>query len=154
MNLMKYIKERKLFTLLVLFFVLAGVYIVQAVAADPGSDTDPIVTQSYVDAKINSLAAKLNEITGNSGSKYEVVSISAGKQLIAGGSTEIVLRQGKATAIASATGGLSDVTLGGDWQTGFNIPANHLLIVPKDDGRGLTAVTDIKILIRGTYIIK
>lgn len=138
MKLLNYLKTRPVITILVLVVSLLAVYIVQAAAAEPGTDSDPVVTQSYVDQS----------------TKFVVVDVSAGKQLIAGASAEMILRQGKASAIGSASGGLADVTLGGDWQTGFNIPPNHLLIVPKDDGRGLKAVTDIKIMIRGTYSIK
>lgn len=138
MKLLNYLKKRQVIIILAILLSLLAVIIVQAAAAEPGSDTDPVVTQSYVDQA----------------TKFTVVEVSAGKQLIAGASTEIVLRQGKATSIGSASGGLADVTLGGDWQTGFSIPSNHLLIVPKDDGRGIKAVTDIKVLIRGTYTIK
>lgn len=173
-------KMRIVFVLVVVFSFLI-VHIVQAVTADPGSDNDPIVTQSYVDAQVSelgvlvselgmlveNLTAKVDQLTQQvediknekqtAAAKFEVLELTMGQQLIAGASAEIVLRGGKATAVAGEKGGLSDVTSGnvGDLVTGQDIPLNHLLIVSRDDGRGLI-VTSSKayILFKGTYEIK
>lgn len=150
---MRYIKKSKVVFILVFVFSIILVHMVQAVIADPGADTDPLVSQSYVDAKISELSQQIQGLQAQV-KKFEVVDVPAGKQLVAGGSAEIILRQGQAKAVASSAGGLSDVTEGVDIQTGGNIPANHLLIVPRDDGRGLKATNSVKILIKGTYTIK
>jgi Na+-translocating ferredoxin:NAD+ oxidoreductase RNF subunit RnfB len=61
---------------------------------------------------------------------------------------------GEATVNASNQGGLSDTTAGGDLAQDTNVPANHLLIVPRDDGRGFEATTDVIIMVKGAYEIK
>jgi len=101
----------------------------------PGSEQDPLVSRSYVDAKL----------------KMAVVEVPAGKQLIGFGGTEIIVRSGSATAIDSELGGLSDVTAGKDLRRGEQAPVNHLLIVPRDDGRGIQAVTPLFVMVRGNY---
>lgn len=201
--------------LLVYSFVLVN--IAQAVTnAEPGSDGDPIVAQSYVDAKINEANQKINEVNlkisdftakiadltakntaltdnnkqltdslsqankqindltavvdslkseidklkasgGGKGSVFEVLELKKGKILTLGASAEIILRGGKATAIASANGGLSDLTAGTgvDIKTGQAIPLNHLILISRDDGRGLKVTSDQAwVMVRGTYTIK
>ena len=73
---------------------------------------------------------------------------------MAGAGCEFILRGGEATVIASKNGGLSDTTDGVDLTQDTLVPANHLLIVPRDDGRGFDAVTDVIIMVKGTYEIK
>lgn len=104
----------------------------------PGSEQDPLVTRSYVDGKFT----------------MAVVEIPAGKQLLGSAGTEIILRSGSATAIDTKSGGLSDVTAGKDLKMGDAAPANHLLIVPRDDGRGIKAVTPLFVMVRGSYKIQ
>ncbi|MCX8130180.1 MAG: hypothetical protein N3I35_08785 [Clostridia bacterium] len=130
--------------------------IVQAVtetpAAEPGSDGDPLVTQGYVDKKDNGLKSSIDKL--NKQSKFIVLEVGAGKQLITGAGTEIVLRAGKAAAIRGSYGGLSDVTAGKDISSGVAIPYNHLLISSRDDGRGIKITAKVWVLVRGSYKIK
>lgn len=160
MKLQKITKKGYVGFILVITISFLLIHIVQAaVAADPGTDSNPLVSQDYVDAKINELTAKIDALKGTSNDvssqveKYVVVDVRANQQLVVADGTEMILRMGKAKAIGSDLGGLSDVTAGIDIQTGGNIPANHLLIVPRNDGRGLKAVTDLKIMIKGVYAI-
>ena len=74
--------------------------------------------------------------------------------LVGNGGAEIILRGGKGRAITSPLGGLADVTQGRDVGSGEVIAANHLLLVPRSDGRGVKAVTDLILLIRGRYWIE
>jgi hypothetical protein len=85
---------------------------------------------------------------------YQVVKVKAGKRLVAGVSTEIVLRSGKATAIGTANGGILDLSASVLIATGKIVPLNHLLLSQLNDGKGFKAVTDVMILIRGPYQIK
>ncbi len=95
-----------------------------------------------------------NDTEGSLG-KYQVVGpIASGSRIIAGESTEIVLRSGAATAIGSALGGISDLVSGTDLKTGQNVPLNHLLLVPRNDGRGIAVTKEAYALIRGTYEVK
>jgi len=110
---------------------------VSAVSAEPGSQEDPLISKSYFDRFVS----------------LQVVTVPAGKTLSCEAGTEIVLRAGKATAIGSDLGGLSDITSGKDVQTGQAIVSNHLLIVPRSDGRGLRAATECVVMVRGAHAI-
>jgi hypothetical protein len=88
---------------------------------------------------------------------FKIIKLPAGKILIGDASTEIIVRnKDRVTAyIAStATGGISNLISGNDILNGVIIPANQLLLVPKADGRGITATKDADIMIKGTYTIK
>jgi uncharacterized protein YlxW (UPF0749 family) len=127
------------------------------VTSEPGTDGDPVITQSYVDKKvgdlgkeIDSLKAKLDTATTAitelqkkvtdlttandelgkqikelqpDTMKFKPLQVKAGQKLIAGESAEIILRSGKATALAGTYGGLSDITAASstDIKTGDNI---------------------------------
>ena len=109
-----------------------------AEAVLPGSQQDPLVSKSYVDEKL----------------KMAVVQVPAGKELIGSGGTEIVVRSGSATVVDTELGGLADVTAGKDLRSGETAPVNHLLIVPRDDGRGVRAQTSLFVLVRGNYEVR
>ena len=51
-------------------------------------------------------------------------------------------------------GGLTDITAGEDIGKDVQIPSNHLLIIPRDDGRGVYCKTDAVFMIRGDYQIR
>ena len=128
-----------------------------AVFSEPGSESDPLVTLSYVDNTISNLKSYIDEKVGNAASSsYElkIVELKKGQFLIAKAGTEIILRGGKATAIVSNLGGLQDVTEGLDLSQGASIPAYHLLLVPRDDGRGVYCTTDAIFMVRGGYDIR
>lgn len=121
---------------LLLGFLLGGAVLAEGSA--PGSEVDPLVAKSYVDKFL----------------QLEVVNLRSGQSLLAEGGTEIILRGGRAVVIASPLGGLCDVTQGRDLSAGEVIPANHLLIVPRDDGRGVKAETDTILMVRGGYRVQ
>lgn len=146
----------------IIIFIAQFVYGSQA---DPGSAEDPIVTQSYVeqriqqlrfyvDEKVKELKDSANQKEAAAGNTYVVVELKAGESLIAGGGTEIIVRSGKVIAIDSPSGGLSDVTAAKDIKKDELVPANHLIIIPRDDGRGIKAQEGSFLLIRGVYQIK
>jgi hypothetical protein len=135
----------------VLIAIIALIVTTAAVGAagyEPGSTEDPVVTKSYVDAKIA-------EIKGQEGPQtFAPVFIEAGKKLICGEGTEVILRSGGALVISEGSDGLSDVTEGKDLKEGFAVTKNHLLLVPRDDGRGISAATDIWVMVKGSYSVK
>lgn len=148
----------------------------QAGYIEPGSELDPVVTQSYVDkkfdeikkdsisnkGKIEQLEKDIEGISKDSGNNnqitadvFKVVELKKGQTLTAGESTEIIIRSGNVTAIASKNGGISDITQGKDLQTGDKIDLNHLLIIPRSDGRGIEVNLDgTFIMIKGKYEIE
>lgn len=89
--------------------------------------------------------------------KFIPVELKQNQILNCGESTEIILRSGKATAIGGAGGGLSDITsgTGADINTGNDVPLNHLLMISRDDGRGIKATSKTAwVLVKGPYSIK
>jgi len=103
----------------------------------PGSPDDPVVTKSYVDSKL----------------AYAVLHLQQGQRLIGGEGTEIIVRSGEVTAIDNGKDGISDITGGSDLKSGVICKANHLILVPRSDGRGITAASEAYIMIRGTYTL-
>lgn len=183
-------KNSRKFVLVVVLSV-AIVHIVQvayaSVVAEPGSDEDPLVSQSYVDLKFTTLDSKVGELETAADSKLEELEKKleeAGKRLeetekrleeiekygkfvalelnkdqvlIAGDSAELILRGGKALAIGGEGGGLSDITsgTGADVNTDDEVPLNHLLLISRDDGRGLKVTSEKAwVLVKGSYTIE
>jgi len=85
---------------------------------------------------------------------YEVVEVQKGQKLIGKTGAEIILRAGKSKAIASDNGGLPDLTGGIDLKMNQNIPLNHLIIIPRDDGRGMLVEEYSYFMVKGAYEIE
>lgn len=136
---MKKLSKKLLAIVLALTFAAA----VAVSAYDPGSSEDPLISKSYVESTI---IPYIDQSTA-----FSVVNISANQTLIGQAGCEVILRMGTATVVATAKGGLCDTTIGGDWPNDSPVPANHLLIVPVSDGRGVKAVTDIIVMVKGKY---
>ena len=178
-------KSRKtgIIVLTAIILVLSAVVISAADGITPGSEQDPIVTQSYVEQKseqikyyIDSLIAqetaklktelelKEQEIAklreeikdaAKAAGKFQVVEMQKGQMLIAGEGAEIIPRSGKFSAIEDAFGGLSDITAAKDLKNGEAVVNNHMLIAARGEGRGLKALADKSFLIiKGTYSLQ
>ncbi|WP_265445630.1 hypothetical protein [Acetivibrio straminisolvens] len=133
-----------------------------SVTAEPGSEEEPLVSQSYVDSKFEEMAKKLEEAEKRleeieKYGKFEALELNKDQVLIAGASAELILRGGKALAIGGEGGGLSDITsgTGADINTDDEVPLNHLLLVSRDDGRGLRVTSEKAwVLVKGPYTIE
>lgn len=144
--------------------------------ASPGDTNDPIVVLSYLNDRLTALIDDYNlesikdmqvqvdklDTSGQGassggtsevGQALEIVEVNAGEKLLAGAGTELILRQGEATIISSELGGISDITMGREFVSGMAVVPNHLLIVPRDDGRGVYAENYALFMVRGTYKI-
>ena len=86
--------------------------------------------------------------------RFTVVQVEAGQKLIGGEGTELILRMGRATIIATEMGGLADTTHGQDLQNGTAMPPNHMLIIPRADGRGFEAHETVLVMVKGPYVIE
>jgi hypothetical protein len=128
---------------LVALLCVAGTAAALAASGAPGSESDPVVTQSYVD-----------KLLSEAGGVFLPVEVAAGKRLIGGAGAEIIVRSGEAAIVSNENNGVSDLTLGLDLMTGESAQPNHLLLVPRDDGRGLAATTDLWVMVRGAYTIQ
>ncbi len=161
---------KKVLSIILIVFIILILPINPLINAAPGDSSDPIIVLSYLNQRLNEIVekyglskiaehektiAELNEKLKNTGvgsaSTLEVVELKAGESLIAGAGAEIILRGGEVNAIASSLGGLSDVTKSMDIQHGEAVKPNHLLIIPRSDGRGVLAVTDAILMVRGEY---
>ncbi len=166
-------KKHRLFRM-----VLLGVTAVMAVsmyALAAGSEGDPLITLSYltqrftpsvlseVDGQIAKakadLAAQLDERiqsstgTGAAAPGYTVVSLSEGQRLIGMAGCEMLLRMGSAKCTAAANPGLIDLTGSTEVNSGLPVEANHLYIATDGSG-GMTSVTNITVLVRGSYTVQ
>lgn len=130
--------------------IIAGLAVTYAVAATPGSDSDPVISLSYLtDIFKPEIKAEITQST-----QFSLVNVSAGQKLIGGAGTEFILRMGDGVVLANDLGGIADTTVGYDLSNGTNMPSNHLLIIPRDDGRGFVATSDCIVMVKGTYHIQ
>ena len=132
------------------------------VLAEPGASDDPLISKSYIENQLmpqikQYIESRLAEVGGGNGggtTAGTADNASAGQQIICSAGTELILRMGSASVIATEKGGIADTTDGFDLADGTFMPANHLLIVPVSDGRGVRATTDIIVMIKGGYTVK
>ena len=125
-----------------------------AFAADAGSASDPVASKSYVDDKISQMINTGSATTEVSGSSYVPVSVPVGKVLYGAEGSEIILRSGKGTIYTAGVDGVVDATTGANLKTGATAVANHILIVPRADGRGVNVSEAAWFLVKGGYSIK
>lgn len=147
-------------------------------AADSGIGTsdDPLVTKSYVDQKvaemnklgnnnideeleaqqllIETLLADIEKLKAEKNSSYEVVTVKEGQTIQGKSGSEIIVRGGEAIAVGSEAGGLQNMTEGVDIEDGGVVPKYHLMIIPREDGRGLYAKTTLTVMVRGGYTLQ
>ena len=127
------------------------------VLAEPGDTDDPVVTKSYiVDVVVPQLKAYVEQrLSGGSSDSYSdtfsVVNVNSGQKVIFDAGAEFILRKGHGTIIGNEQGGIADTTYGYDLPDGSDMPSNHMLIVPRDDGRGFVASGDVIIMVKGGY---
>ena len=135
--------------------VIAWCVTIPSMAANPGSEEDPLVSMSYInDVLMPQVRSYVDSKTATAGGEsYELVNLKKGQTVIGTQSTEFILRMGSATIVATDKGGVADVTAGIDLSNGTPMPANHLLIVPFDDWRGVSMQTDGIVMIKGSYSI-
>ena len=106
---------------------------------------------TVLDKKIENISKQEEQDSSNS---FAAVTLPTGKELVCEASTELILRSGKAKAVSKNAAGLSDVTSGGDVRSGALISKDHLLIVPRTDGRGIIAVSSSIVMVRGKYTVQ
>lgn len=120
--------------------------------------------KAQVDAQIQELAEELRSqmnqpgAPGGSqpageGSVYAVVTVPTGQTLLGDIGCEVMLRVGSAVCVSDNEPGLIDMTEGGTLSSESELVKNHLYMMTID-GRGVRAVTETKLLVRGTYVIQ
>ena len=140
-----------------------------------GTQSDPLVTKSYVDSKIaqmngsgntsdlnatiaaqekliSELSQQIAQLQASQGG-YEIVTVAAGQTIYGKQGSEIIIRSGEGNIIGSAAGGVQDITDGVDLAGGQMAPNNNLLLIPREDGRGISATRTMVVMVRGGYTI-
>lgn len=137
----------------------------------PGSVSDPIATKSYVDAQIEKVVNLFTELAGNGNNTgdnkdnntepstnamtFKVLGPLPGGTIILGGEgTEMIVRSGGAIAVCPGINGIQNVTAGDDIPNEAQIPLNHLVIIPREDGRGIYIEKEAYVMIRGDYTVE
>ena len=166
-------KKNRWFLRAVVLLALSGILSTTAsLAAEAGSEGDPLVTLSYlndtfldtiltkVDQKIaarNSQIAQQTggQVTSDSGpvSTFTVVTLSSGQVLKGDIGCEVMLRVGSAVCVSPSSPGLIDETSAGTLNNSGALAQNHLYMMTIENrGVKATAATT-KLLVRGTYTI-
>jgi hypothetical protein len=159
----------KKITMLLGVFAFTFTAVSAAYSSNVGTESDPLVSKSYVDAQIAQLKSQINTSntsTANTSTQvvtnkvvteeagYETVSVAVGKRLMGDDGTEIILRAGKGVVYIIGKDGISDLTTGQNLVTGDKIQTNHLLVVPRGDGRGIVVSEAAWFLVKGGYTIE
>jgi hypothetical protein len=164
-------KKRLVIPVIAIIVLAAMTLGVLATSTDPGSENDPVVTLSYVESRLAEIVSdfqeKLDSVDLNTGnpsspsetqaseSGFEAIMIPSGSLVYFAGNTQVILRSGAMTAIANSSGnGLADLTVGNDLKTGDAVKMNHLLLVPRNDGRGVSVSIDSWMMIKGNYTLQ
>lgn len=161
---------------IILGVVLISVTTLYAADSRMGTEDDPIVTKSYVDEVVKSLnnsedistlekrletseqlitmlSEEIQTLKEEGSEGFEIVKVEAGSTLFGKQGSEMIIRSGEGKIIASTGGGIQDVTDGTDLMGGI-APKNNMLIVPREDNRGIEAVKTMIVMVRGGYTIK
>ncbi|MBO4264692.1 MAG: hypothetical protein J5922_01255 [Clostridia bacterium] len=157
------------------------------ILADSSSDSDPLVTLSYIsgvlvpsvdekiqktvddnnkeiekliDSKISALKEELKKDEPaapalSENAEFEAISIAFGKTLKPKAACEVILRSGNARVVSPFENqGLSDLTAAKELYDGNSVSLNHLVLIPRADGRAIMAMSDvIWVMVRGEYEI-
>lgn len=162
---------------ILLLSVCLGASMTMALAADAGSEDDPLVTLSYLNGTFlnqilkqidQKIAAQNGQNTNSSGFQpqpsdensnsqdagaFTVVTLSD-KQVLTGKiGCEVMLRIGSAICVSDSTPGLIDETSGVILENSNALVRNHLYMMTID-GRGVRATAEtVKLMVRGGYQI-
>ena len=150
MKISKKVKSALVFSLICMIISTVIVF------ASPGDNNDPLVTLTYItDVLLPDVNARIDRKVKDARSTFKLVEVKAGKVLYGDVGTELVLRSGGATIIASKSGGgIADLTSGLDLRKDTYVSLNHHLLIPRTDSRGLYFVEDSIILVKGNYSLK
>ncbi|MBC7104374.1 MAG: hypothetical protein H5T97_00365 [Firmicutes bacterium] len=109
-----------------------------ATSPAPGSAEDPLVARSYVDRWV----------------KWEVMELQRNQVLEGKAGAMVVVRRGPAVTRDPTGNGIPDLTAGGDLFDAQSVPLNHLLLIPRSDGRGIVARGPVWVMYRGEIVVR
>ncbi|MFV0519733.1 MAG: hypothetical protein ACK5LY_05600 [Lachnospirales bacterium] len=116
--------------------------------------TTPQLTQAQIDEITASIYADVLEQTSDITPLHVPVQAFKGQTILGAQGTEIILRSGECIIYSVAENGVTNLTNGLNLNAGDSVALDNLLIVPRQDGRGVTVTTDeCWFMIRGEYEI-
>ena len=154
-------KRKKTAMILCAALVLVLVLGVAAYArASAGSESDPLVTRSYLEEVF--LPAVLEQVEamagGTSGStdqgSFTVVTLYPGQVLTGEVGCELMLRIGTASATGADYPVLVDTSTGGELASGAALEKNHLNMITIAGNGILAGSSPTKVLVSGGYTIR
>lgn len=104
--------------------------------------------KNTVPEKVTTVVEKADPV-----SLFTPVQLKSGQKIIGEEGTEVILRTGKAKAYSKVEDGLVNITTGVDLKNGQEVKFNHLVIIPREDGRGLLASADCWLMVKGEFQI-
>lgn len=111
---------------------------------------------AVVDSYVKEVESKLSSTSGgqiSAGGVFQIVDLKAGQTVVGTAACEFLLRSGTASCVSDTAPGLIDTTDGSALGGGSNLTTNHLYLATVD-GRGVKAVTNVTIMVRGSYTIR
>ena len=132
-------------------------------ATKGGTESDPIVTKSYVDKQISSLKTDIDSLTKEVSSlktqlkkvkdgKY--ITVKKGKTLIMKTGCQVIVYSGSMTMVGEKGTYLTDATAGKKIAVGTKVSNRRIIVSAISDTRGLKANKESQVLVSGSYSIK
>jgi len=120
------------------------------------ANTDKITED--VLTKLEALVSVSNNNNSNSSTQiqqaaYSPVYLEDGQTILGEEGSEFIMRSGSGRAYITGVAGITDITSGREVNDKERISLNHLLIVPRNDGRGIKVSEGTWFLVRGGYKI-
>lgn len=162
--------KQKLLVFMQIFLAVSIIATGVAFANNAGSSEDPLVAKSYVDDKIDQVLDVINKtistsqntnpnpsVSSNvqvSGNSFKPVLVEVGQTIYGKEGTEMILRSGKGNAVVPGAEGIANITNGLELKNKSIVTKNHLIIIPRDDKRGVKVTEKAWFLVKGDYEIK
>lgn len=156
-------KSKKTIRTVIIIVVVVLLWGISVYAASTyGTQSDPLVTLSYltdkltpdlmttVNSNISSAVSGVESAVSSGGmtTNYELVSVPNGKTLTGNTGCEVLLRSGTMNA---STDGFVDSTGGDNLANGAALTQNHLYMMT--GANSVTATSEATVLVRGSYTI-
>ena len=123
-----------------------------------GEDIGGAVVTTPAETTVTEPPVEYPDGTEHTDGRYAVVQVGAGETLYASVyACEVIVRAGDTAVLSPFTvkyeeQGLSDTTEGKELYNGESIPKNHTILIPRDDGRGVSVGEGgAWLMVRGDY---
>ena len=149
--------KKRIFVIVLSVLVLAGVGVYAA--TNYGSESDPLITKSYLDSVVqpkleaefdtalDAAEAALRETVPG---EFTELQLSGGQSVLCAAGGELILRSGGAKTI----GALADTTAGAEAAAGSAVAVNHLYLAAEADSGFAAASGGAVVLVSGSYAME